>query len=165
MAWNAPSTWTSGAILTAAQLNAQLRDNMLELAPFFSAFSSWTPQVDQGATTNIAKTVNQGKYLKIGKLAILLAQVTMTAGGTAGSPVKIMSSSWSAVGTFSGQPHGGGFIYDASTTTYYNVSLQATGSDFQFIPDIATNQAWGSNPNVALASGDVIKFFTVVELT
>jgi len=29
MAWTAPSTWVAGAILTAAQLNQQLRDNTL----------------------------------------------------------------------------------------------------------------------------------------
>lgn len=32
MAWTAPATWTN-SVLTAAQLNAQLRDNMLETAP------------------------------------------------------------------------------------------------------------------------------------
>jgi hypothetical protein len=31
MAWTTPSTWVAGAILTAAQLNTQLRDNMNEL--------------------------------------------------------------------------------------------------------------------------------------
>lgn len=31
MAWTAPATWVSGAILTAAQLNTQLRDNLLSL--------------------------------------------------------------------------------------------------------------------------------------
>lgn len=33
MAWTAPRTWTSGAVLTADQLNEQLRDNMLETMP------------------------------------------------------------------------------------------------------------------------------------
>lgn len=33
MAWNAPVTWVANAVLTAAQLNAQLRDNISETAP------------------------------------------------------------------------------------------------------------------------------------
>jgi hypothetical protein len=33
MAWTAPLTWVSGAVLTAAQLNQQVRDNMNETAP------------------------------------------------------------------------------------------------------------------------------------
>lgn len=36
MAWTAPSTWVSGAILTAAQLNEQLRDNMLAAGPIYT---------------------------------------------------------------------------------------------------------------------------------
>lgn len=33
MAWHAPTTWVANAVLTAAQLNQQLRDNMSETAP------------------------------------------------------------------------------------------------------------------------------------
>ncbi|MFT2016283.1 hypothetical protein ACMA1D_10635 [Streptomyces sp. 796.1] len=33
MAWTAPKTWTAGAVLTAAELNEQLRDNLLETMP------------------------------------------------------------------------------------------------------------------------------------
>lgn len=32
MAWTAPSTWVAAAVLTAAQLNQQLRDNLLALS-------------------------------------------------------------------------------------------------------------------------------------
>jgi len=33
MAWTAPQTWAANAVLTAAQLNTHLRDNMLETMP------------------------------------------------------------------------------------------------------------------------------------
>ncbi len=33
MAWTAPITFTSGSVLTAAQLNTYLRDNLNETAP------------------------------------------------------------------------------------------------------------------------------------
>lgn len=36
MAWTAPATWVSGAILTAAQLNTQLRDNLLAGGPIYT---------------------------------------------------------------------------------------------------------------------------------
>ena len=36
MAWTAPSTWVAGAILTASQLNTQLRDNMLAGGPIYA---------------------------------------------------------------------------------------------------------------------------------
>src|SRR5215203_5906042 len=41
MAWNPPITWTIGQTVTAAQLNAQIRDNMLETAPAKSTGGSW----------------------------------------------------------------------------------------------------------------------------
>lgn len=155
MAWTAPSTWVSGAILTAAQLNTQLRDNMLELAPFFATWTAWTPRIDQGANTNIAKSATDAKYLKVGKLVIAQFSVTMSASGVAGSNVLLKAVSLPAAAA--GAVYGNGYIYDSSTTTYYNVTAQNTGTDLQFVPDITTNQAWGSNPNVALASGDLIK--------
>ena len=31
MAWTTPSTWTTGSVLTASDLNAQLRDNMVDV--------------------------------------------------------------------------------------------------------------------------------------
>ena len=33
MAWTAPQTWTTGQIVTAADMNGDIRDNMLETAP------------------------------------------------------------------------------------------------------------------------------------
>jgi hypothetical protein len=36
MAWTTPSTWVAGAILTAAQLNTQLRDNILCGGPIYT---------------------------------------------------------------------------------------------------------------------------------
>lgn len=47
MAWNAPATWVAGAVLTAAQLNAQVRDNFKAIGdPWASWAPAWT------ATTN-----------------------------------------------------------------------------------------------------------------
>jgi len=47
MAWTAPSTWVAGAILTAAQLNQQLRDNMLASGPFLTALPAAPADGDQ----------------------------------------------------------------------------------------------------------------------
>ena len=45
MAWTAPRTWVSGAILTAAQLNEQVRDNMLAGGPIYAAYSDLTSAI------------------------------------------------------------------------------------------------------------------------
>ena len=52
------------------------------LAPFFTGWVSYTPQIDQGASANIAKTVNYAKYLRVGNLVMVQLNVTFTAGGT-----------------------------------------------------------------------------------
>lgn len=83
MAWNTPSTWLSGAVLTAAQLNAQLRDNMKAIGdPWTSYTPTWT-------TTGTAPTLGNGtwdaKYCLPGKLAhfaIVLTWGSTTNGGS-----------------------------------------------------------------------------------
>lgn len=45
MSWTTPSTWVTGNVLTASQLNTQLRDNMLAVVPsgavlYYAASSS-----------------------------------------------------------------------------------------------------------------------------
>ncbi len=56
MAWTTPITWTTGAVLTAAQLNQQLRDNMNETAPAkFTAASQIF--VSTGANAGSPRTV------------------------------------------------------------------------------------------------------------
>lgn len=51
MAWNAPITWTTNQTVTAAQLNTQISQNMLETAPAKSVAGSY-PQHFVVATTN-----------------------------------------------------------------------------------------------------------------
>ena len=55
MAWTAPSTWVAGAILTAAQLNQQLRDNMnfLAIPNMARARSTTTTGIPTGVATVI----------------------------------------------------------------------------------------------------------------
>ncbi len=49
MAWTAPSTWVAAAVLTAAQLNEQIRDNLLYL--------KGRTQVGTGSVTTVAGSV------------------------------------------------------------------------------------------------------------
>lgn len=57
MAWNTPSTWTAGAVLTAAQLNAQVRDNFKAIGDPGTLFTpTWTastadPTIGNGSLT------------------------------------------------------------------------------------------------------------------
>ena len=65
MAWTTPGTATAGEVLTAAFWNANVRDNSNELAPFFAAWTTWTPSLTGITTGNGTVTA---KYLQIGKM-------------------------------------------------------------------------------------------------
>lgn len=52
MAWTAPRTWTTGEIVTAAQLNVHLRDNLIDLDRRTSpVFATVTPEQGTTSTT------------------------------------------------------------------------------------------------------------------
>lgn len=75
MAWNTPSTWTAGAVLAAAQLNAQVRDNMKAIGDPWTAY---TPQWI-GATTNpvIGNGSITGAYMQAGKFVNFRIRIVM----------------------------------------------------------------------------------------
>lgn len=155
MAWTAPSTWVSGAILTAAQLNQQLRDNMLELAPFFSAWTSWTPTMTQTGTLTF--TITSAKYIKVGRLVIAYFDLTGFSGGTnAAAIVMNFGSGGTALPSAStgSSIHGQFRWFDAGNTNYAGTIVGTSTTSVSFYEDGNGNPLGGG----ALASaGDVFQ--------
>lgn len=117
---------------------------------------TWTPQIDQGGTTNIAKTVNYASYVKIGKQVSFICRLALTAGGTAGAEVTVTLpfTAETAVNI----PIGAAYVYDTSATP--KVALGVTqlkdASKVGIVPDALTGNFWGVDPNLALANGDFL---------
>lgn len=83
MVWNTPSTWAAGAILTAAQLNAQVRDNFNAIGDPGTAFTpTWT-----ATTTNpaIGNGTLAGGYNVAGKRLWIWMRIVMGSTTTYGS--------------------------------------------------------------------------------
>ena len=168
MAWTTPGTATAGSVLTASFWNTQVRDNFVEFAPLFAAWTSYTPQIDQGATTNIAKTVNYARYLKVGRLAIVQFRLDVTGTGTAGSNVTVTLpsavvpvGSSGLAGTF-----GYGQIYDASTAVNYGCQIRPLSTTtVAFSGDWSSAAFWGTTPNLAVANGDQLHGTLICETT
>lgn len=87
MAWTAPSTWVASATLTAAQLNQQLRDNLLECAPALANDEGGYFVVDD--TNSIVQRLAEKAYVDASEtttstsfvdLATVGPQVTVTSG-------------------------------------------------------------------------------------
>ena len=93
MAWVTPTTVATGDVLTAATWNQSVQANAAELAPFFSAWTSYTPTLAQGASTNISKTVTTARYLKVGRLVVMNVALTITGAGTSNNAITVSTPS------------------------------------------------------------------------
>ena len=85
MAWTTPGTATAGDVLTASFWNTQVRDNMVELAPFFATWTSFTPTM---TNVTVGNGTHNSRYLKIGR--IVFVNYEFTFGSTtsiSGAPV------------------------------------------------------------------------------
>jgi hypothetical protein len=134
------------------------------LAPFFAAWTAYTPQIDQGVTTNIAKTVTYSRYLKVGRLAIVQARLDVTGTGTSGSSVTIsLPSAFTFVASSGG--FGFGKIFDSSTSTAYNVSWFPSGGVLLATGDWSGSVGWGGNPSLPLGASDQIHITFIGETT
>lgn len=151
MAWTTPRTWSS-EVLTSTNLNTHLRDNLNAL---YGTTTSYTPQIDQGVTTNIAKTVNEARYLVLGRVCEVWFTLSLAAAGTAGSAVTVsLPQTISGHATSPGAVLGSGFVYDASVQFYTGPWRYNTSTTVTFTPQAGS--FFGVSPNVALASTDVL---------
>lgn len=152
MAWNTPSTWLAGAVLTAAQLNAQLRDNFKAIGDPWTAYTPALTGITLGNGTLVAA------YSQAGKLVQFRAQLTVgstTSFGvtnTIGLPVSCVSFRW----RFSGE------AFDNGTANYpisgrVSPTTSTTRMELVYRSTAALNDqlVTGSAP-FTLGSGDVI---------
>ena len=145
-----PRTWASGETLTAANMNAQLRD----FASGFGAWGSYTPTLSQGVSTNIAKTVTYSKYLQIQKTVTWTVRLDITAAGTAASGITVTLPVTGAYG--GGLVAGSGMYVDTSVAWYKAVAfINSTTTLVLLPPNITGITPIGTDPNIAVATGDV----------
>jgi hypothetical protein len=117
-------------------------------------WASFTPTISQGASSDVAKTVDYSRYLRHGRMITWSFFMTLSASGTAGSAVEVTlplaaTSTQSIVGS--------GRVFDTSTSTSYSGTLLGSATTkVRLFGDWSGTGAWGSTPNLAIASGDVI---------
>jgi hypothetical protein len=123
MAWTTPSTWVAGAVLTAAQLNAQVRDNMKAIGdPWTSWTPTWTAATSNPVLGNGSKT---GGYSAAGKKVDFWVRIVMGSTTTYGTgqwrldlPVSEEAYRW----TFTG------VMIDTSATATYPLFVSRTAA-------------------------------------
>jgi len=146
-----PGTWSSGDILTAADLNA------------IGLWTSYTPVVTQNGARTV--TVNYAEYSQINKLCFVNLDLSLTNAGTTANLVTVslpVNFSSSVVRRVAGS----GLLYDLSATDVILLTaIYNSASTVRLLTETTTDSAsgLGVNPAFALASGDVISLSLVYE--
>lgn len=120
------------------------------------AWTSYTPTLTQNNIA-VAKTVNAARYQKIGRTVHFVAKLTLTANGTAGTPVRVglPIAAFDTTDFYCGS----GILFDASAAAVYRALLTKTGTNEVFLSptNVTTADVLGVTAfSAALASGDVI---------
>lgn len=161
-----PKTWVAGDVLTAAQLNAELRDALLAIFPLGPpdvAWTAFTPTLTQGVT--VTKTVTYARYMKVGRTVLAQVRLAVTGAGTAGT--KISAGLPPPAGASDG-PVGVFHFVDASfPNNYTGMGLMEGGNSVIGMPSgfVAGFGQTSSQTAVALASGDTISYAVCYEAT
>lgn len=162
MAWSIGSSVTAGSVLTASRYNQDAVDNLTELAPFFGAWTSWTPAVFQNGARTSTNTAS--RFLKVGRLVVATSRLTITQAGSAGNIISCTLPS--APQATSGDFPIGTFIYFATSGTRYVGSVlinSSFGASPGVIFHVYANNALGNTPNIATANGDILNFHLTYE--
>lgn len=164
MAYSTPRTWVAGEYPTAAQFNANLRDNLNAAFPFgVDAWTAYTPTLTQSAT--VTKTVTYAKYQRVGRLIVAQVLLAVTGTGTGANAVAVglpVTAATSSVDLECGSGH----IVDASAAAVYKgFACLATTTTIQLRPSSTTTTGFlGADTfTAALASGDLVTYNVMYE--
>lgn len=133
MAWTNPRTWVAGEVVTAANMNTHVRDNLT--AAFTSAMfdnSTWNCTVDTTGSTGPNDQTIAGDYVRVGPLVncwgkTLFDGSTNFGGSGAFYTVAMPKAlaSYIPTGSVSGAVIGEGFLYDQSANDTYVLAVVA----------------------------------------
>lgn len=159
-----PRTWVVGEVVTAAEMNTEIRDQFNDL--FAAWLTTWTPTLG-ASTTNPTLLTTTGRYKLIGKTVLGMWDIAWTASSTNGSGIyqgfnlpvtgrRVVDGPEMMIGTF--QLNG--------TNLYNGVLIVSSGSGnytsatrFR-ISDNSANVGtanWASTVPAAMASGNGIR--------
>jgi hypothetical protein len=126
MAWDV-STWTAGLTVTAAQMNARIRDNFKAIGDPWTAY---TPVLTATTTNPTLGTGSSqlGRYVAAGKWITYQYRITFgTSGTAAGSGTYLISLPVAPATPVSNAYVGTGFCFDSSANGMGPVWLQVNG--------------------------------------
>lgn len=153
MAWNTPTTWVPNTVLTAGQLNAQVRDNFNAIGDPWTAYTpAWTAAVTDPTLGNGTLI---GNYMQAGKLVHFRLSLTTGSTTTYGSGTYGFSLPVPAAAPSTSPLVGTGFCQDTSAgSRYLRFLLLASSTTVWLTSDAATNVA--TNVPFTWANTDIL---------
>lgn len=112
MAWTSPKTWVTNALVTAAELNTHLRDNLLVLKSIVSDQGTYRQGIAGGAakTADYTATTSDGMVAFYSASALTLNLYASS--GNGGRSLRVLNM---GTGTVTVDPAGSESIHGAST--------------------------------------------------
>ena len=146
-----PFPFSSGAVLTAAQLNN------------IGAYASYTPS---GGNWSSVVTVNEATFAQVNKIVVAKFKITLSGTPTSGMGNFSITQPVVEEGgdTWAGSA-GGGYIHDASTSYSHPVQAFISGTDIflRSTPSGGADANVDYNSPIVFASGDELRFFIIYE--
>lgn len=170
MAWSSPRTWVTGETVTAAQMNAHVRDNLDALNPLDSvAATSWSPTLEAvttDPTTNGAPLTGTGRYWRVGPLVYAAVQFNFANTISAGSGIYFAALPVAASGINSSSNSGAGQVIggwksrdnSATSNNRGGLVLLSASDEVRFEEAGSSLLVTNSQP-FAWAQDDVLSFF------
>lgn len=142
---------------TLAALTARLVTLESALALINTAnWPDWTPVLTQNVV--VAKTINNAKYLRVGRLVMLEMMLTVTGSGTAANVVRVTGLPVAAASGAFYTPCGTGLVVNSSTGDHHTgLAFLETTTEMRFLATrtsgvLGTQQFTGS-----LSAGDGVR--------
>ena len=161
MAYSAPQTWTTSQVVTAADLNQDIRDNTNALFPDGATGNAWSPTL-KGTTSDPSVSATAGVEYTIGAIQFCMVRWVFSANGSgefyvaapataSGLTASTTDGAGQVVGTFLIRDNSpgwvrGGMVYLDTTSQFY----------FVFDDTLDNNGILTHNNPRTWASGDVL---------
>lgn len=120
-----------------------------------AGWTSFTPTISQGVSTNISKSINYAKYTRFGNTVHYQFRIGITGAGTAGSAVNV-SLPVNAAYTAGGLVVGSAWYYQVGGTRYGGSAELTSASTIGVSGSFSAGNLYGAVPSAATANGDYI---------
>jgi len=162
VAYTTPRTWVAGEFVDEGDLNEQLRDNLNAAFPVaVGAWTSWTPTLTQSGA--VTKTVDEAKYMKVGRIVHLAIDLSVTGSGSASNVVEISNLPFAAAAA-NAKAIGVAFIFDASAAdNHTGIAFLESTTQIRFLATRVSGVLGTQQFTAALASGDAVRMSATYE--